>query len=150
VSHASPGDDSFFYAAAERRIWRLQLALAPVGAAAAWWLAGAGAAIAFAVGAAVSGLNFLWLTQAVDALVEAATAAGASAAPLATRRKRRLVVWKFVGRYLLIGVAAYVILKHTAWSAAALFAGLFLFVAAVLAEIGWEIFTELKNVRHGA
>jgi hypothetical protein len=143
--------DSPFYADAERRIWRLQLAIGALGTGAAWWLAGTGAAIAFSVGAVFSGLNFLWLTQAVDALVAAATAAGAAAPdPLATRRKRRLLVAKFVGRYLLIGLAAYVILKHTAWSVGALLAGLFLFVAAVLAEIGWEIVAELKSKKDGA
>lgn len=139
-----------FYAAAERRIRWFEIAIGALGVAGAWWLAGAAAAIAFAVGAVVSGLNFLWLTQAVDALVEAATTSGAAADPRATRRKRRLLVAKFAGRYLLIGLAAYVILKHTAWSVKALFAGLFLFVAAVLAEICWEIAAELKNKKHGA
>lgn len=148
MNPATEPQASFSYAEAERRIRRFEVAIGALGAVAAWWLAGAGAAIAFSVGALVSGLNFLWLTQAVDALVDAATAgssAGAASDPRATRRKRRQLVAKFLGRYLLIGLAAYVILKHTAWSVKALFAGLFLFVAAVLAEIGWEIVAELKK-----
>ena len=117
-----------FYVAAERRIWRLQLALGTLGTAGAWWLAGSGGAAGFAVGAAVSSVNFLWLKQAVDAVVETSTS-----------RNRRLLVAKFVGRYALIGLAAYGILRYTAWDIKALLAGLFLFVAAILAEIFLEL-----------
>ena len=124
-----------FYAAAERRIWRFQLVLAGIGTAGAGWLTGWGGAAGFAVGAAVSSLNFLWLKQAVDALAAKATGAETAAA----RKKQKVLVWKFVGRYLLIAVAAYAILKHTAWDIRALLAGLFLFVAAILVEIGFEI-----------
>jgi len=124
-----------FYLSAERRIWRFQLAIAAMGTAGAGWLTGAGGAAGFAVGAAVSALNFRWLKQAVDAV-----AAG---------RRRRLLVWKFVGRYLLIGAAAYAILRYTAWNVKALVAGLFLFVAAILAEICFEIVVGLRNDRHG-
>lgn len=142
--HGLSTDDDF-YAAAERRIWRLQAAIAAVGAGVAWWLAGAGAAAAFLVGAAISSLNFLWLKQAVDALVEKATGAETRTA----RRRRRLLVWKFIGRYALIGAAAYAILKHTAWNIEALLSGLFLFVAAILAEIVFEIVTGWTSDRHG-
>jgi hypothetical protein len=124
-----------FYAAAERRIWRFQLVLAAAGTAGAAWLAGAGGAAGFAVGAAVSSLNFLWLKQAVDAVADKAT----GAETLAARKKRKALVWKFVGRYLLIAAAAYAILRYTAWDIRALLAGLFLFVAAILAEIVFEI-----------
>ena len=129
----NPPDD--FYAAAERLIWRFQLALGLLGTGAAWWINGPAGGAGFAIGAAVSGLNFLWLKQAVDAVTEKAI----GAETLAARRKRRLLVWKFVGRYALIGLAAYGILKYTPWSLTALLAGLFLFVAAILAEICWEL-----------
>jgi hypothetical protein len=129
---AAPSDP---YPAAERRIWRFQLALALAGTAAAALLAGWAGALGFAVGAAISSVNFLWLKQAVDALTE--KAAGAASAP--TRKKRRLLVWKFAGRYLLIAAAAYAILKHTVWDIRALLAGLFLFVAAILIEICVEL-----------
>jgi hypothetical protein len=123
------------YAAAERRIWRFQLALGLLGTAGAGWLAGWGGAAGLAVGAAVSGLNFLWLRQAVDAVTEKAAGAESSG----VRQKRRWLVWKFVGRYVLIALAAYAILKHTTWDIRALFAGLFLFVAAILVEICFEL-----------
>ena len=123
------------YVSAERRIGRFQIALGAVGTAGAWWLAGPGGAAGFAVGAAVSTLNFRWLKQAVDALAEKAAGAEAKAA----RKKRRLLVGKFVGRYLLMAAAAYGILKYTSWDVRALLAGLFLFVAAILVEICFEI-----------
>jgi ATP synthase I subunit len=124
-----------FYAVAERRIWRFQLALAVLGAAGAGWLAGWRGVAGFAVGAAVSSLNFRWLKQAVDALTEKATGSETRA----TAKKRKALVWKFVGRYLLMGAAAYGILTYTVWDIRALLAGLFLFVAAILAEICFEL-----------
>ena len=119
-----PSTDNF-YAAAERRIGRYQLVLAALGTAGAAWLAGWNGAAGFAAGAAVSSLNFRWLKQGVDAL-------SGKPAP-------RRLLWKFVGRYVLIGVAAYAILKYSSWNLKALLAGFFLFVAAVLVEICFEI-----------
>ncbi len=133
------------YAAAESRIWRFQIALGLLGTAGAGALAGWGGAAGFAVGAAVSGINFLWLKQAVDAVTAEATRS--EPASPAARRKRRRVVWKFLGRYLLIAAAGYAILKHTAWDIRALLAGLFLFVAAILVEIVFELW---KNTSSGS
>ncbi len=138
-----------FYAAAEQRIWRFQLVIAALAIMGAWWLGGVGAAAGFAVGAAVSSLNFLWLKQAVDAVTEKATGAGPSGRPEAAHGKRRLLVWKFAGRYLLIAAAAYATMKYTAWNVKALLAGLFLFVAAILAEICVEIVLALRSDQHG-
>jgi hypothetical protein len=136
-----------FYAAAERRIWWFQLLAGVAGAAGAWALAGAGAAAGFAAGAGASALNFLWLKQAVDVVVEKATAAESPGEGV--RRKRRLVVWKFLARYLVLGGVVYAILNHTSWNVKALLAGLFVFVAAILAEIGFEILALLLGERHG-
>jgi hypothetical protein len=156
--------DPDFYAAAERRIWRFQLAFAVLGMAVAWTLAGAPGLVGFAAGAGLSSLNFLWIKQAVDALVVKATAAGApgsesdsiesaAAADSATADRRSLkpsgLIWKFLGRYALIGIAGYATLRYTAWSVKALLAGLFLFVAAILAEISVEIAIGLKQDQHG-
>jgi hypothetical protein len=182
--------DPDFYTAAERRIWRFQFALAALGIAGAWFLAGRPGAIGFAVGAAVSSINFLWLKQAVDALATKAVAgagvparepanthgsealilsrdgdgavvkseAGQETEPerlganlneaparLAKRKSGSAVIWKFLGRYGLIGIVAYATLRYTAWNVKALLAGLFLFVAAILAEICVEIAIGLKH-----
>jgi len=138
-------EDLKFYAAAERRIWRFQLAIGIAGAITAGWLAGGAGAAGFAVGAALSSLSFAWLKQSIDALADKAV--GAETRQM--RRKRRLLVAKFAGRYGLIGLAVYVILKHTHWDVRALLAGLFLFVAAVLAEICFEIVEGLVSNQDG-
>jgi hypothetical protein len=136
-----------FYAAAERRIWRFQLGLGLLGIAGAWAAAGLGAAAGFSAGAGVSALNFLWLKQAVDAV--SASATGAEPEGPVARRQRTVLLWKFLGRYVLLGAAGYVTLKYTSWNGRALLAGLFLFVAAILAEICFEIVTGLLEERHG-
>ncbi|MBI3665516.1 MAG: hypothetical protein HY236_04705 [Acidobacteria bacterium] len=81
----------------------------------------------------------------MDALAEKATGTEARA----VKGRRRLLVWKFIGRYALIGAAAYGILKYTARNITALLAGLFLFVAAILAEIGFELITGSLRKQHG-
>jgi len=48
-------------------------------------------------------------------------------------------------RYVLIGVAAYVIFKSSLISLRAFFLGLFLFIAAVLAEIMYEVYYSFRN-----
>ena len=139
-------ESASFYLAAERRIWQLQLALGALGTAGAFLLAGPPAALGFAAGAGVSVLNFLWLRQAVDTLV--AKALEGEPTGEAARRRRR-VVWKFLGRYGLLAASGYVILKYTSWNGRALLAGLFLFVAAILAEICFEIIKGLSGDRNG-
>jgi hypothetical protein len=139
-------ESASFYLAAERRIWQFQLAFGALGTAGACLLAGPPAALGFAAGAAVSALNFLWLKQAVDTLV--AKALDGEPTGEAVRRRRR-VVWKFLVRYGLLAAAGYVILKYTSWNGRALLAGLFLFVAAILAEICFEIIKGLSGDRNG-
>ncbi len=127
-----------FTAAALRRIYIGMGVLGLAGSAAAllWkgWRFGAG----FAVGAALSGLNFHWLKGAVDAL--------AAAARLPTPRIRaKRVVAKFVLRYALIGAMAYAIFRTSLVSLGAFLAGLFVFVAAVLAEMIYELTLDISH-----
>jgi hypothetical protein len=49
------------------------------------------------------------------------------------------VFTKFFSRYILLGVALYVILAYSLMPAAAFLAGLFVGVAAVLAEFSYEL-----------
>ena len=113
------------------RIWKLMWAIGAGGAIAlvAWrgWPWGAG----WAIGTAVSALNFRWLKQLVEGI------GGEAAKP------RKAV---FLGmRYLLLGAGAYVILKYSAISLPAALAGLFVSVAAVIVEI----LLELAYARNG-
>jgi len=85
------------------------------------WTWGAG----FAIGAAVSWLNFRWLKQIADALG-------------GKRPRARLAV--ILGlRYLLLGAGAYVIVRFTSISLPAALAGLFVAVAAVIFEILFQL-----------
>jgi hypothetical protein len=101
------------------------LAIAGAGtlAALAWrgWRVGAG----FALGAAISWINFRWLKHAVDSL------SGKRARP------RLAVLAGF--RYLLLGGAAYAILRYSSISLRGTLAGLFVSVTAVIVEIFFEV-----------
>lgn len=118
-------DDQFFERALGR-ITKVTLALAAGGliAALAWggwsWAAG------FALGAAVSWLNFRWLKQVVDALGQ-------------SRPTRKRVAILAGLRYALLGGGAYAILRFSSVSMTAALLGLFVSVAAVVVEICFEL-----------
>ena len=121
--------DNEFYERVTSRIFKVTLAIAGAGtvAALAWrgWRVGAG----FALGAAISWLNFRWLKHAVDSL----SGKRAQRAP----RPRLAVLAGF--RYLLLGGVAYVILRYSSISLVATLAGLFVSVTAVIVEIFFEV-----------
>jgi len=107
--------------AALERIRKATIALAAGGTigAFAWrgWIWGLG----FAIGSAVSWLNYSFLKQVAYAIGRPQT-------------QKRLVV--FAGlRYLLFGGGAYVILRFSKISMTAVLLGLFVSVAAVIVEI---------------
>jgi hypothetical protein len=127
--------DELFYGAAERRIeyFAVGLGVAATAFAAPVW--GARAAVGVGAGALLSWLNFRWLKQGVGALVTLSTAqAGAEKVRVPKR-----VYWKFLGRYALVIVVAYVILRRSSVPALALLSGLFAIVAAVLMELLYEL-----------
>jgi hypothetical protein len=118
--------DDLLFERAEQRISKGIFVISAVGVAAAWvwrgWPAGAG----FALGAAVSWLNYRWLKQVVDVL--------ASRQPT---RKRIAVVAGL--RYLLLGGGAYAILHYSPVSVGAALTGLFASVAAVIVEMLFQL-----------
>ena len=126
-----------FYAAAERRVEWLTAAIGLAGmlvTLARWgWLAGAGVA----VGAGLTWINFRWLKLGVSALVNASLAQ--SGEPRV--RIPSSVYVKFFGRYALLLAVVYVILWRSVLPIAELVGGLFAAVAAVLAEVVWELMT---------
>jgi hypothetical protein len=134
------GDDSPYRGAEKRIEWFTALlgAAAAIVAALRW---GWGAGIGLALGAALSWLNFRWLKQGVGALVEVAAAQTGTDKP----RVPRSVYLKFFGRFGLLLLAVYVILSRSILPAAAVLAGLFAVVAAVLLEM----VTELARGTHG-
>jgi len=133
--------DEGFCSAGHRRIEYLTLGLGATGtliAALRWdWKAGAGVAI----GGALAWVNFRWLKQGVAAMAQLATAqAGASAVRIPKR-----VYFKFFGRFVLLLGGICVIVWCSLLPPAAIFVGLFALVAAVLAEMIYELVRGVSN-----
>ena len=117
--------DDDFYERVTSRIFKVMLAIAGAGTLVAlvWrgWSVGAG----FALGSAISWINFRWLKHAVDGL--------------GGKRASTRLAWLAGFRYLLLGGAAYVILRYSSISLGATLAGLFVSITAVIAEIFFEV-----------
>src|SRR5689334_6948003 len=111
------------------RILRVNLALTTAGAAACFARGGWRWGLGFLLGAAIALANFRWLKRTVDALGDLSGGKPPSA---------RVAV--FLGlRYLLLGAAAYAILRFSEISLTACLAGLFVPTAAVILEILIEL-----------
>ena len=124
-----------FYRAAESRIEWLTAGVGTAAAlvAAVWW--GSRAAAGVVLGAALAWVNFRWLKQGVAALAQLFTArSGAQSVRIPKR-----IYAKFLGRFALLLAVVYVILSGTLFPAAAVLAGLFALVAAVLVELLYEL-----------
>ena len=120
-----------FYAGALDRISHIMIVLAVVLGAAAWWRYGWRVAMGFACGCAVAYLNFHWLKRVVNALADRATEAGQPQSSAG-------MVLRFLLRYVLMALGAYVIFTVSPASLYGLFAGLFLPVAAIACEAAYE------------
>lgn len=112
-------------AGAVRRMYRWMAVFSAIGSVALLAWKGPRQAGGFALGAALSVLNFHWLKGAVDAL-------GGDGA-------RRGVIAKFVLRYALMLAAGYAIFRSSILSLPSFLGGLFVFVAGVLAEMIYEL-----------
>jgi len=138
--------DDAFYAAAERRIEYLTIAIgavATIASAIIWgWRVSAG----IASGAILSWVNYRWLKQGVSTLARLSTAqAGTEKA-----RVPPSVYLKFLGRYALLIVAAYAILRGFNLPAVSLLAGFFAVIAAVLVELIGQLFRSGPEPREDA
>ena len=125
-----------FYAGALARITRLMVVLAIISSVAAWWRYGWRVALGFVCGCMVAYLNFHWLKKVVTALADRATETNASesGAPPSSGG----MVLRFLLRYVLMALGAYVIFTLSPASLYGLFAGLFLPVAAIACEAAYE------------
>jgi len=117
--------DELTFERAAVRIGRTMMVIGGLGTLAALvvrgWQWGGG----FLLGAAISGLNFHWLRRLVAGL-------GGEGEP-----RNRSVVLGF--RYLILGGGAYVIVRLSRISLAAVLAGVFVLTAAVFVEVIFEI-----------
>jgi small-conductance mechanosensitive channel len=131
-----PGASEAFYGGALNRIRKFMLVLAPILTVLALREFGRFAALGFLLGCVIAYLNFRWLKQGVHALARLSTAQEGSEKP----RVPRSVYVKSIGRYALLIAAAYAILRGFRLPAASLLAGVFVVVAAVLAEMIGQLF----------
>jgi hypothetical protein len=127
-----------FYSGALERIRWFMLGLAGLCTIAAWLVFGWRSALGFALGCAIAYLNFHWLKRVVSAMADRITRSGA-------RESSRGIVLRFVLRYLLMGLCAYVILSVSPASLYGLLAGLFLPVAAIACEAGYEVYVAVAR-----
>jgi hypothetical protein len=131
-----------FYSGALGRISRVMLVLAVGLSAAAWWRYGWRVALGFACGCAIAYLNFHWLKRVVIALADRATQSGQT-------QSSQGVVLRFLLRYVLMALGAYVIFTVSRASLYGLFAGLFLPAAAIACEAAYELWVALAKSASG-
>ena len=124
----------------DRRLNRSSLILTLAAMPVALYFHSARAALSIGAGAFLSYVNFHWLKQAVDFAVTHVT----ESAPA------KRVIARFVGRYALIAVVLYVTIRSSILDLAFVFAGLLVYVAAILIECVSEVGRVLiKDYRNG-
>jgi len=127
-----------FYSGALDRIRFCMIALAFPLVAAAWWKFGVRPALGFSVGCLIAYVNFHWLKRVISGFADRATGE-------ADARGGQGIVSRFLLRYVLMAVGAYVILTVSPTSLNGLLAGLFLPVAAIACEAAYEVYVALAR-----
>jgi hypothetical protein len=127
-----------FYAGALDRIRILMIVLGGALSLAAWLIFGMRPALGFLLGCVIAYLNFQWLKSGVSGLADRASNSGKA-------QSGKGIIARFLLRYVLLGVAAYVILTSFPASLRGLFAGLFLPVGAIACEAVYEIFAGITR-----
>ncbi len=136
-SMADPTSDSF-YSGALARISYVMIALAGIATPALWLRYGWRLAAGFACGSIIAYFNFHWLEQVVNRFAERVTQ---SSRPQSAKG----IVLRFLARYVLMAVGAYVIFTVSRASLSGLLAGLFLPVAAIVCEAAYEAYVALAR-----
>lgn len=138
MNGAVPNPSEAFYSGAATRIERVILGLTPPAALAVGlslgWQAGVGA-----IGGALAGYeSFASLVRAVNGLAERITVAG-------SRESGKRIVARFLLRYVIVGLAAYVIFTVSRIAFYGFMAGLCLPVLAMMCEAGYELTVALRR-----
>lgn len=113
----------------DRRLWRISLGLGIPACLAALILGGPDSGLGFLAGAALSWINFSWLKQGVDRLLESTRLEQSP-----PKRTVRAAIFKYFLRYGLIGLSLYATFRFGILEVFGFFSGLLLVVAAVLIE----------------
>jgi hypothetical protein len=128
-----PATDDDFYFRTLERIERMMLVLGVAALLTAWAYFGWRIAIGFLVGVAIAYMNFHWLKKIVAGVADLTLGADSPVSG-------RTVVLRFLLRYFLMALVAFVILTVSRESLYGLFAGLFLPVTAMLCEAAYETY----------
>lgn len=127
-----------FYAGAVRRIVRILLILAVIAPFPVWRFYGLAAAAGFFLGAFLSWVNFKSLARSVEGLAGRIVEAH-------SRERGGAVVFRFLLRYLLVGIVAYAIFRGSSQAFRGFLFGLCLPVGAMLCEAAWEAYAALRR-----
>ena len=124
----------------DARLNRSSLVVGIAAVLGAFFFYSAKAALSIAAGGILSYINFSWLKQAIDFIVKQGAQGGGA----------RGVAIRFVGRYALIGVFLYVTIRSSALQLTFVFAGLLIYVAAILIECFSEVIrVVIEDFRNG-
>ena len=125
----------------DKRLDRSSLILTLAAMPAALILYSAKAALSIGAGALLSYVNFHWLKQAIDFMVGQASQG----------QSPRRVIIRFIGRYALIALALYVTIRSSLLDLVFVFAGLLVYIAAILiecvSEVGRVLIRDYRNGR---
>jgi hypothetical protein len=117
-----------FLSGAYKRMLRITAVLSIAGTGLAALLGGWGSAAGLAIGAVVAYLNSVWLHHGTGLTIQRMLQPGTK------QPSQQRVVFSFVGRYLFVLAAAYVILRSYPHARIAFIAGLGLPVIAAMCE----------------
>jgi hypothetical protein len=131
-------DADRFYAGAIRRILRALAVVAVLSTILVLLKWGLAVGLGFAAGAAVSWFNFHSLARGVDGLA-------ARIVDAQSTERGSSVVFRFVLRYLLVGILAYAIFKSSSQAFRGFLFGLCLPVVAMLFEAAYEAYAALRR-----
>jgi hypothetical protein len=101
--------------------------------------------LGLAVGCLLSWINFRWLRQSVTSLVQSSLTGESPS----RSKVVRVAIFKFLGRFVILGGVVYVILLRSLLPAEAVLAGLFAAVGAVLIEMIYLLIRGLRRSKAG-
>lgn len=127
-----------FYGAAIVRIVRATLILGAIGTVIAFLAYGIRTGLSFFAGAALAYWNFRSLVSAVNSLGERIVVGH-------SQEKGSAIVFRFISRILLVGLAGYAIFFSWPGSLPGFLVGLCMPVPALIFEAGYEGFTALRR-----
>jgi hypothetical protein len=134
---SSPANDALFTSSL-RRMEGMIPVLAIVASVGLGVRAGWPVALGFLAGAAVAYINFRWLKSTVMAFADAVTLGGVHAS-------KPSVVFRFLTRFALIGLAAYVIFVSYPVAFHGFLGGLFVPVLAILVEAAYVVYITVRQ-----